>query len=166
MSLTNLAFPGYDRDTLTGLQNRILLRNRIEGEISGNDYAVHSIYKEKLLCIDINKFKIFVDVNGMAEGDECLKEIATALLNKYKDKDVYRFGGDEFVVVLSEQDVTELPTFNDIELKFSILCIEISRNQHDRPYETSVIFHHIEKSLYESKLSGNMTLYSSINNET
>src|SRR6516165_4627279 len=83
-------------DTLTGLANRMLFRESMEGALArvmqGEMLALH--------CIDLDQFKSINDVLGHAVGDALLKEVAARIRRCVKDTDlVARFGGDEFAVV-------------------------------------------------------------------
>ena len=54
--------------------------------------------------IDVDHFKLFNDTGGHSAGDACLREVAAAIVAAV-DRDagaVSRYGGEEFVVILSE----------------------------------------------------------------
>ena len=51
-----------------------------------------------LMVIDIDHFKAYNDYYGHPQGDECLRQVATAMQANSRDADlVVRFGGEEFV---------------------------------------------------------------------
>ncbi|NJD24451.1 MAG: diguanylate cyclase [Betaproteobacteria bacterium] len=87
-------------DPLTGLPNRMLLQDRLEREIAasarlGQHFA--------LLFIDLDGFKAVNDVHGHGAGDELLQVVAQRLLAATRAMDTAaRFGGDEFVVILTD----------------------------------------------------------------
>jgi len=86
-------------DALTGLPNRVLFLERCEAAISAasrtNDHVA-------LLFIDLNKFKPINDTRGHEAGDQVLQEIAARLGKVVREGDtVARFGGDEFVILLT-----------------------------------------------------------------
>lgn len=57
-----------------------------------------------LIVFDIDNFKKVNDAHGHAFGDDVLKQVARALLEGKREVDVVgRFGGEEFVIVLSEE---------------------------------------------------------------
>jgi diguanylate cyclase (GGDEF)-like protein len=89
-------------DALTGLYNRRWLDNRLPTEMKQcrNNHQNFS-----LLIIDINKFKPYNDTYGHLAGDHVLYTVARTLLrNSRSGEMIARYGGDEFVVLLSEAD--------------------------------------------------------------
>ncbi len=96
--IRNLAF----YDPLTQLPNRRLLQDRFGLVISAckrnNRYAA-------LMFIDLDNFKPLNDEQGHDVGDILLVEVARRIGSCIREVDtVARFGGDEFVVMLSELD--------------------------------------------------------------
>ncbi len=87
-------------DVLTQLPNRVLLRDRFSHAIAqakrhGNRLAV--------LFVDLDNFKQINDVHGHTTGDEALRWVAAILLASVREADtVSRYGGDEFVVLLTD----------------------------------------------------------------
>ena len=83
------------RDPLTGLANRVLLRERLE-ELLAARVPVAVVF-----C-DLDGFKQVNDAYGHAVGDEVLRQTGRRLARDLADADVVaRIGGDEFVVVAS-----------------------------------------------------------------
>jgi diguanylate cyclase (GGDEF)-like protein len=86
-------------DDLTGLANRVLLKDRLNNAISFHQRQKLEI---AVLFIDLDGFKTINDTYGHDVGDELLIEVSRRLLNCVRDSDtVVRFGGDEFVLLLT-----------------------------------------------------------------
>ena len=90
-------------DPLTQLANRRHLMDRLEDELKrARRYAKH------LGCcmLDIDHFKSVNDSHGHPVGDQVLKIVANCLEKTIRDSDLAgRYGGEEFVLILPEQDL-------------------------------------------------------------
>lgn len=94
------------RDVLTGLPNRSLLQDRFAQALAR---AERHDYKVALLFLDLDHFKTINDSLGHATGDALLKEVARRLSECMREIDtISRQGGDEFLVVLSDLEGTEM----------------------------------------------------------
>jgi diguanylate cyclase (GGDEF)-like protein/PAS domain S-box-containing protein len=108
--IRNLAF----YDVLTQLPNRRLLNDRLKqvnaaGKRSGRYNA--------LMFLDLDNFKLLNDVYGHGVGDLLLIEVAHRITRCVREMDtVARFGGDEFVVMLSELDVEKKQAFKQTRI--------------------------------------------------
>ncbi len=88
-------------DELTGLPNRQLLEDRLQQAIYG---AERYGREAAVVFVDLDDFKLVNDSLGHGAGDIALRTVAGRLLGAVRDTDtVGRFGGDEFVIVLTEQ---------------------------------------------------------------
>ena len=89
-------------DMQTNLPNRRLLKDRLSQAIVASK---RSNYYYALMFLDLDNFKKLNDQYGHDAGDQLLIEIATRLKSCVRETDtVARFGGDEFIVLLSELD--------------------------------------------------------------
>lgn len=89
-----------DRDWLTGLHNRRMLRSVLDSEISR---AIRYQREFSLVMLDVDHFKSYNDAHGHLAGDEVLRGVARILLNSVRAEDLCtRYGGEEFVVLMPE----------------------------------------------------------------
>ncbi len=89
-------------DPLTGLSNRRNLNNDL-GLLHARSRR-HARSYCLALC-DIDMFKAFNDTYGHQAGDDALRAVGAALTQDARAEDgVYRYGGEEFLLVLPEQD--------------------------------------------------------------
>jgi diguanylate cyclase (GGDEF)-like protein/PAS domain S-box-containing protein len=89
-------------DSLTGLANRTLCRDRILHALAVSEREESSA---AVLFVDIDNFKRVNDVFGHAAGDELLIALAARMVAAVRPADtVARLGGDEFVVVCESVD--------------------------------------------------------------
>jgi diguanylate cyclase (GGDEF)-like protein len=79
-----------NHDSMTRLNNRYSLNHRM------NEYTEKDIC---LAMLDINKFKAINDTYGHPFGDEVLKLVADKMLEIFNSENIYRYGGDEFLIV-------------------------------------------------------------------
>jgi diguanylate cyclase (GGDEF)-like protein len=89
-------------DGLTGCRNR-----RFFDEIIGREIQRHRRYGIPLsvLFVDIDRFKAINDTLGHEAGDRVLQQVAAFLLHNIREADyVFRWGGDEFLILLSCAD--------------------------------------------------------------
>jgi diguanylate cyclase (GGDEF)-like protein/PAS domain S-box-containing protein len=89
-------------DALTALPNRWMLSERLTQDISRCRRHGHH---GAVLFIDLDHFKRINDALGHRVGDALLKAVAQRLLDNTRQEDLAaRFGGDEFIIVLTELD--------------------------------------------------------------
>jgi len=100
LAVTGKATVG-NHDTLTGLIGYNLLEDRITQSIKRSKRAATKV---GVFTIDLDHFKRINDALGHKVGDEILTVAASRLLEKVRNADtVARIGGDEFIVIVSDQ---------------------------------------------------------------
>ncbi len=92
-------------DELTGLFNRRHFEERLKEEISR-----HSRYGNvlSLFMIDLDNFKSYNDIYGHPSGDILLNQVGRIIKSAIRSADqAFRYGGDEFVVILPQTAVID-----------------------------------------------------------
>ena len=92
-------------DLLTGVLNRNAMNNRVLRMVSGRERAPQSI---GIVFADLNGLKPVNDKEGHNAGDCLLKEAALILKLSFEGCEIYRAGGDEFVIVALDKPKNEL----------------------------------------------------------
>jgi diguanylate cyclase (GGDEF)-like protein len=95
------------RDALTGIWSRSTLESDLQQSINQykKDASIHT-----LLFIDVDHFKLLNDQLGHVVGDRCLMDVAGLIseLLPLSGK-LYRYGGDEFCVLIKEKKCVAMP---------------------------------------------------------
>jgi len=108
-------------DDLTGLRNRDCFYQNMKAWLKGNPNK-----QMGLLFLDLNRFNYINDTLGHSAGDQILKAFSKRLSSHLcEHADLYRFGGDEFLIVLKEKQQEEIKQYvNEIseivEVPFSL----------------------------------------------
>ncbi len=152
-------------DSLTGLANRSLLRDRLEHALVQRGKNENPI---AVLFIDLDNFKYINDSLGHAAGDELIVEIGRRLKVSLRAGDTAaRFGGDEFVVLLESVDsphyVIQVAErlLESLREPFNLsgrevfttpsIGIAFSTGSYDHPDE---MLRHADAAMYEAKRRG------------
>ena len=159
-------------DALTGVYNRRYIDRRLLEEIARarrQDYQVSCMY------IDIDHFKKVNDSVGHQGGDEVLREVAARIKGELRGSDsLGRFGGEEFVVLLVNADITSatyvarrirasiadtlfaLSCGNQVPVTVSIGVSSLAGFDLDSPIETVAqkLVARADSALYEAKEGG------------
>ena len=89
-------------DSLTGVKNKHAF---VQWEEKINE-AIRNGTQEPFAVVvcDINNLKAVNDLYGHKEGDECIRNASAKICRVFAHSPVFRIGGDEFVVILSDGD--------------------------------------------------------------
>ncbi len=95
-----------DTDGLSGLYNHGSLQRDIRELVARGPTEPFA-----LLLLDLDRFKMFNDTRGHPAGDELLRLVAAAIRESSREDDrSYRYGGDEFAVLLRRADARHAQT--------------------------------------------------------
>ncbi len=153
-------------DPLTGLPNRLYLRDRLERALSSQQRNPQHAFA--LLYLDVDRFKLFNDSLGHLAGDAVLREVSRRLLECVRGPDIVaRLSGDEFAILLEEgaQPATAIKIAQRIQsrmqapvqvgerdLQASVsIGIAIS---HERYQTIDEMLHDADVALYRAKATG------------
>ncbi len=161
-------------DDLTGLNNRIAIRNYFDANHSN---VINNKTPISVMMLDIDYFKNYNDMYGHVSGDKILTSVGD-ILNKISqdDNDIFvsRYGGEEFLIVALNKSVDEtkniatniqsmLREYN-IENKSSeisdVLTVSIGISYYpeiNNTHSVSELIKSADKMLYKAKDSGRNT---------
>lgn len=137
-------------DVMTGLGNRTAYEDHVK---KLDDEAREGRASFSIAVFDINGLKEINDQEGHKKGDEVIKEAALLLKNTFADMQIYRIGGDEFIVV-NENDFSDLQEKVDTihaeqgHVSMSMGFAEFIRGQ-DFDYHS--VFNRADNAMYNHK---------------
>lgn len=105
--LTNIA----NIDGLTGIYNHRYFHEYLEDQFDGQKRDPQSL---SLILIDVDFFKTYNDLFGHRKGDELLTSLVALFSNTIRSTDLlFRYGGDEFCVLLHDTTEAEAVTIGE-----------------------------------------------------
>ncbi len=148
-------------DKLTGISNRQSF------EIDSNNLISNSLKKSEifsLMMFDIDNFKNVNDTYGHHTGDLVIKEVVSVTKNRLnKNHKTYRWGGDEFIVLLENEGIRESYMISellrkDIEnnkfLKELKVTVSIGIVEYEQENEIDNLLKKVDQLMYKSKEKG------------
>ena len=158
-----------DRDPLTGVYNRRKFDRDLELIIAMSERTKKGT---SLLMIDIDHFKKYNDEHGHQKGDQVLREVTQCIEKSLRDYDkthIYRYGGEEFVVIIP--DISNEHAFDvgdrirrNVKTASSVsVSVGISHYKENSDNLQSLI-DNADKALYEAKRTGRnrVAIYDSV----
>lgn len=153
------------RDALTHLFNRRYLATVLLHE---TECSTKTGLRYGILYLDIDLFKVFNDTYGHENGDVILQQFAGCLLQSVRTGDfVFRYGGEEFLIVLADIQEETLPIIAEkvrkliAETKFKLLdettvpvTVSIGAAMHDGHPDYQRTIRNADASLYKAKENG------------
>ncbi len=139
-------------DFLTGVRNRNSMNARVDRHVGGLNMVRPPF---GIAFVDLNGLKQCNDSGGHEAGDQLLKDAATLLKKHFKDFEVYRSGGDEFVVIFQE---CEKEAFEEMIEKLrwesgcdSKVCLAIGSDWSDKTQDLRLCMHNADEAMYADK---------------
>ena len=156
-------------DGLTQLYNARYFYDQLELEVDRYNRYNRSL---SLLLLDLDHFKFYNDTNGHLEGDKVLVRIGQVILSCLRKMDTaYRYGGEEFTVVLPETSCIEAEVVaNRIRTSMEnenfspnngedvTITISIGVTEYLKGEEISSFVERADKAMYMSKDKGRNTV--------
>lgn len=152
------------KDPLTGTGNRLALDNALHREL----LLSHRYNQDlSLLMIDVDHFKSVNDTHGHNVGDCVLQKVAKIIEEIARQTDMtFRYGGEEFIVVLSKTNLEGANTIAE-RIRSEVEKTKITTNETQLQVTISIGVTHLKKSenvndlfaradaaLYDAKHSG------------
>lgn len=160
---TSITTSMIDIDELTGLPNRKAMERDLEAE---KERACRGEYHFVVAIADADHFKRVNDQFGHGFGDRVLEELADRLSEGVRPYDrVYRYGGEEFLILLSDTSLSEARDVLD-RLRTKVgrdmindgdhsICVTISIGAaSSRNTSVQAIMKAADEALYSAKSSG------------
>lgn len=109
------------RDLLTNLPNRVVLEEKLKRDLDPTNFKQFTLF-----FVNLDRFKEINERNGYQIGDRVLFEVSNKIQEFSNRNDLYRVGGDEFVLLVSTQDEEELKTLTTALVKLMGEPLELS----------------------------------------
>lgn len=156
-------------DSLTGIPNRRSIDETLQREWLK---AVRASEPLALMMIDIDHFKNYNDYYGHQAGDECLKKVAQAIRASLRRPTDYvgRYGGEEFIVLLTHSDwekakhmaekilesvrLLKLPHHASPTAEIVTISVGVNVVIPTPKLSVSSLIHEADEALYQAKHSG------------
>ncbi len=152
-------------DALTTLHNSRYFYNQVELEVNRSNRYKHPL---SMLLLDIDHFKEYNDTFGHLEGDKVLQRLGAIIRSCLRRMDsAYRYGGEEFTVLLPETNCEEALTvaerirasveasvFEPIPGQRARVTISIGVTQFQPEEDLTQFIQRADKAMYHSKQSG------------
>lgn len=157
------------RDALTRALNRRFLPSILGREVS---YANQNGSPLAILLLDVDHFKSVNDTYGHQAGDTVLRQVAQVIMEVVRPSDfVFRYGGEEFLIVLAETPVQDAERIAD-RIRHAVgqrqlevggeaqlrISVSVGVAGHTGHPDQSYIIKSADGALYQAKAAGRNTV--------
>ena len=140
------------KDLLTGVMNRNEMNNYVDSLCNSDGKEKKSV---GVIFADLNGLKAVNDTEGHNAGDIMLKNAANALRELFDEDHIFRAGGDEFSIILT--DVTQDEIEEKIESirkacdKYRNVVFALGGSVEDDSRNVRIALRHADENMYEDK---------------
>ena len=136
-------------DLLTGVLNRNEMNNRVmQLEIDDRPGRKNI----GIIFADLNGLKRMNDNNGHSAGDKLIKDSAAILKAVFADAEIYRAGGDEFMILLRDTSIDELKQFEK-QMK------DMAAKTDDVSFAVGLCLEEDSQKIYEAMKAADVNMY-------
>lgn len=118
-----------NKDTLTGIRNKRAYEQEVERL---NEKINEGNTRLGLAMADLNDLKYINDTYGHDKGDIAIKKICHIFCHIFAHSPVFRYGGDEFIIILENQDLKDV---DDLLVRFYNVVYELKQDSSLPPWE-------------------------------
>ncbi len=150
-----------NRDELTGVKNKhayIDMEARLDQKIEDGEPVEFAI-----VMLDINGLKAVNDSRGHAAGDRYIQDACAVVCSVFRHSPVYRVGGDEFAVVIQNQDYSnlesllqEIGAFNDRQRNEGDMTFAYGMAKYQGDRSVSLVLERADYNMYKMKKARNV----------
>ena len=152
------------KDSVTGLFNQRHFYDRLAVEIERARRQNHPL---SLLLFDIDQFKQYNDRHGHLAGDSVLQTVGQVVMESTREHvDLgFRYGGDEFTVILAEADEAQAYNIADrirtgfVAHEFDMLTVSIGLMTYREGYSLRTFIQFTDAMMYDAKRSGGNRIF-------
>ena len=145
-----------NRDALTGVKNRhayLDAEARLDRQI-----VKHRVSEFAIVIMDVNDLKRINDTQGHLAGDQYLRDASSIICNIFKHSPVFRVGGDEFAVIVQDNDYEHIDELmgmmNEHNLKAvkdGGIVIACAMSRFDNDVCVAQVFERADIEMYKNK---------------
>ena len=139
-------------DVLTGVRNRNSMNSRVDWHLNGK-FPVRTPFG--IVFADLNGLKLCNDTGGHSAGDELLKKAALLLKKHFGDYEIFRAGGDEFVVIVpncKKEDLDQMVQNLKAESSYGAeVCFAVGSDWSENENDLRPCMHNADENMYADK---------------
>ncbi|MCR5735204.1 MAG: GGDEF domain-containing protein [Lachnospiraceae bacterium] len=139
-------------DILLGVFNSNAMNQRITELMEGSCEIEKGL---GVVFIDVNGLKRVNDTLGHNEGDEMLKKVSAKLKSVFTGKEIYRAGGDEFLIITTDMDKDEFySTFERLKAVSRVAgepAFALGAHFDEKDHDIKEIMHIADSNMYKNK---------------